>query len=367
HHCARVAVSTAQGERDLLRDGFYAGDYEHELKLEGLHVQQLLATKDVTADVQGGKKLDDLVKAMNDAEPKLLHQGIALYQGGMFQIYTYRVWDDLRLVCVPHGQSAHFGGDPDNFCYPRFGLDFSFLRAYADGKPADTHEHFFAWNSKGPADGELVFVVGNPGSTGRQLTVAQCEYQRDVFLPTRLAETKKKLADLYEKAKDPAQERGLRAEILGRENTRKAIQGYLDGLLDAHVMGIKRHAEQEGRKAVDADPKLKAKDADAWTNIEALCGKRRELPATATDDQKKELADAEAKELQRVGEAWFAVYGTKIPPDATMSLRISDGVVKGFPSNGTKAPFFTSLYGLFARWTEFGGVHPFDLPQAWID
>lgn len=150
HHCARDAVSKAQGKRDLLRDGYYAGDFDTELKLEGLRVHQLLATKDVTKEVQGGAKLDELVLAMPKREG-VMHQGITLYQGGMFQIYTYKVWDDLRLVCVPHLQSAHFGGDSDNFCFPRFGLDFSFLRAYVGGKPADTKEHFFSWKSAGAA------------------------------------------------------------------------------------------------------------------------------------------------------------------------------------------------------------------------
>ncbi|MEI6130055.1 MAG: S46 family peptidase [Planctomycetota bacterium] len=366
HHCARDAVSKAQGKRDLLRDGFYAGDFDAELKLEGLRVHQLLATKDVTKEVQGGAKLDELVLAMPKREG-VMHQGITLYQGGMFQIYTYKVWDDLRLVCVPHLQSAHFGGDADNFCFPRFGLDFSFLRAYVGGKPADTKEHFFSWKSAGAAEDELVFVTGNPGSTGRQLTVAQCEFQRDTLLPVRLADTKKQLTGLYEQAKDAELERTLRAQILGLENTRKALQGYLDGLRNPKIMAIKQTAEANIRKAIAARPELLAKYGDAWDKVEAVIKKRQALPADATDSDRKVLADAEAVVMRQIGEAWFAVYGTQIPPDATMSLRLSDGIVKGFEMNGTKAPCYTSLYGLFARHTEFAGQHPFDLPQAWLD
>ncbi len=367
HHCARDAVSKAQGDKDLLRDGYYAGDLEHELKLANLRVHQLRATKDVTKEVQGGAKLEDLVAALDKSEPGLMHQGITLYQGGMFQIYTYKVWDDLRLVCVPHGQSAHFGGDDDNFCYPRFGLDFAFLRAYEDGKPAETKAFHFTWNTQGAAENELVFVTGNPGSTGRQLTVAQCEFQRDVLLPGRLADTKKQLAKLYDDAKDPEKERVLRAQILGLENTRKAVQGYLDGLLNPKIMAIKQAAEAAVRKAIEEKADLKGKYADAWTKIEELQQRKRSLPATASDADKKAIADLETAELRRIGEAWFAVYGTAIPPDATMSLRISDGVVKGYSMNGTRAPYFTSLYGLYARHSEFMGQHPFDLPQAWID
>jgi hypothetical protein len=367
HHCARDAVSKAQGEKDLLRDGYYAFDFEHELKLANLRVHQLRATKDVTKEVQGGAKLDELVAALDQSEPGLMHQGITLYQGGMFQIYTYKVWDDLRLVCVPHGQSAHFGGDDDNFCYPRFGLDFAFLRAYEGGKPAETKAFHFTWNTQGAVENELVFVTGNPGSTGRQLTVAQCEFQRDVLLPGRLADTKKQLAKLYEDAQDPEKERVLRAQILGLENTRKAVQGYLDGLLNPKIMAIKQSAEAAVRKAIADKPELQAKYADAWTKIEVLQQQKRALPATATDAEKKALTDQETAELRRIGEAWFAVYGTAIPPDATMSLRISDGVVKGYAMNGTRAPYFTSLYGLYARHAEFAGKHPFDLPQAWLD
>jgi hypothetical protein len=294
----------------------------------------------------------------------------------MHQIYSYRVWDDIRLVCAPHGQCAHFGGDPDNFTYPRFGLDYAFVRAWVDGKPADTSKHHFKWRTAGASEGELVFVTGNPGSTGRLQTVAQVEHLRDAFYPNQLRGVTGMLQNLRKQAEEsPEKEKQLRAQILNIENTVKAFQGYLDGLRDERIMAIKRKAEAKIRERVAADPALQEKYADAWTNLEAIAQEKTGLMASRErggnrDEIRariRELQKREAQEQKRVGEAFFAVYGTSIPPDATMTLRLSDGVVKGFPMNGTIAPFFTSLFGLYARHTEFGGVHPFDLPQVWLD
>ncbi len=368
HHCARGDISQAQGANDWLKDGYYAGGYEGEVKLPGLTVQQLLATRDVTKEVQQGddKTKLALIEEAKKARPDLVHQMITLYQGGMYQIYSYKIWDDIRLVCAPHGQSAHFGGDPDNFCYPRWGLDFTFVRAYENGKPADTSAHHFRWNTGGAKEGDLVFVTGNPGRTGRLMTVAQCEFLRDHMYPARIAQVKEQLEGLYEKAKEnPEQEKQLRARILSLENSRKAFQGYLDGLQNERVMEIKQKAEEALRAAVAADPALQEKYGDAWDTLADIQRQRAE----AKDDRARqgELAEAEKKQQTRIGEACFAVYGDSIPPDATFSLRISDGVVKGYPMNGTLAPWFTSLYGLYARNVEFGDEHPFDLPQAWLD
>src|SRR5690242_20048436 len=134
NHCARDAVSQVQGKHDWVRDGFYAGSFDNEVKLPGLAVEQLVATRDVTKDIQGAEDVEarsnEVVAKAKAAQPELTHRVVTLYQGGMYQLYSYRVWNDLRLVCTPHLQSAHFGGDPDNFCYPRYALDFTFLRAY---------------------------------------------------------------------------------------------------------------------------------------------------------------------------------------------------------------------------------------------
>ncbi|MBL8734634.1 MAG: S46 family peptidase [Planctomycetes bacterium] len=365
HHCARDSIVAVQGKEDWLKDGFYAAAYDNELKVPGLVVSQMISQRDVTKEVN--ETSAEAVKAKAEKEqPELSHQVIALYQGGNYQLYSFRIWDDLRLVCAPHGQSAHFGGDDDNFCYPRWGLDFTFLRAYVNDKPADTKATHFSWRTEGAKEGELVFVTGNPGRTGRLQTYAQCEYLRDHVYPGQLDRVHKMLADLNDKAKEsPEKEKELRAQILRFENTRKAFQGYLDGLRNPRVMAIKQKAETELREAVAAKPELQEQYGDAWDKLAAL---QQEKAEAAGNRQKlMDLTKAEAEQQKRIGEACFAVYGTSIPPDATMSLRISDGLVKGYAMNGTRAPYFTTLYGLFARHQEFGGVHPFDLPKAWLD
>jgi hypothetical protein len=365
HHCARDAIAAVQGSADWLKDGYYAGAYEREVKLPGFVMTQLVRQQDVTAQV-AEFGVDAVKQKAAQQEPGMLHQVIALYQGGNYQLYSSRVYDDVRLVCAPHGQIAHFGGDPDNFCYPRWGLDFTFVRLWDGDRPVDSKRHFFPWRTEGAKEGEPVFVTGNPGSTGRLMTVAQCEFLRDHGYPTRLQQTVKQLAELHAQAKaDPEKERTLRATILRLENTRKAVQGYLDGVKDARIMAIKQKAESELRAAVAAKPELQQKYGDAWDKIAEL--QPRRVAALGNAEQTAAIAKEEQVHNKRIGEACFAVYGTSIPPDATMSLRLSDGVVKGFPMNGTVAPFFTTLYGLYARHHEFGGVHPFDLPQVWLD
>ena len=156
----------------------------NEVKVPGLTVQQLMATADITERVQAGEDRSAILDEFKEKHPDLKHEVVSLYQGGMYQVYSYKIWDDLRLVCAPHGQSAHFGGDPDNFCYPRWGLDFTFVRAYENGKPVDSKEHCFNWRTEGANEGEPVFVTGNPGRTGRLKTLAQYEYIRDHDCPT---------------------------------------------------------------------------------------------------------------------------------------------------------------------------------------
>lgn len=365
HHCARDAIVAVQGQSDWLKDGFYAGSFEAEVKLPGFVMSQMVRQQDVTKQVNELGQ-EAVLKQAEQQDKDHMHQVIALYQGGMYQLYSFKIYDDLRLVCAPHGQVAHFGGDPDNFCYPRWGLDFTFVRAYEGGKPVDSKDYHFRWKTDGAKEGDLVFVTGNPGTTGRLKTVAQCEYMRDVSFPARLQAVHAELDALNAKAKEsPEEERKLRATILRNENTRKAVQGYLDGLKNPRIMAIKQQAEGALRAAVAKDAALQQKYGDAWEKIAAL---QQEKTAANGDPAKvKDILARENAEQKRIGEACFAVYGTSIPPDATMSLRISDGVVKGYPMNGTLAPYFTSLFGLFARHTEFAGQHPFDLPQPWLD
>jgi len=365
HHCARDSIVKVQGDSDWLKDGFYAGSYEGEIKVPGLIVSQMVAQKDVTKEVNENGQ-DAVLAAAKEAQPDLSHQVIALYQGGMYQLYSFKIFDDLRLVCAPHGQSAHFGGDPDNFCYPRWGLDFTFVRAYENGKPVDSAKNCFNWRTEGANEGEPVFVTGNPGRTGRLKTLAQCEFMRDHFYPNLVTRYEQVLKQMYARAeKDADFEKKQRSTILRYENSRKALQGYLDGLSNERVMAIKRKAESDLRAEVAKKPELQEKYGDAWDQIASIQVKK--IKSIKETGQPGDHAAEEAKHEKRIGEACFAVYGTSIPPDATMSLRLSDGVVKGYEFNGTLAPHYTTLYGLFARNAEFGGKHPFDIPKAWSE
>src|SRR5690606_11854237 len=196
HHCARGNVQDVTPDgADWLTDGFFAGALEQEVPIPGLTVQQLVATQDVTERMNEGidadtgeadlkEKLDSnearILEEAKEAQPELVHQVVSLYQGGIYRLYSYKVYDDLRLVAAPQSQIAAFGGDPDNFTFPRYCLDFALVRAWENGAPADTRNHYFRWRTEGPKDGETVFVLGNPGSTGRLKTIAQIEFLRDI-------------------------------------------------------------------------------------------------------------------------------------------------------------------------------------------
>ena len=391
NHCARDnVVAVSPKGQDWLNDGYFAKSLAEEVRVPGLTVQQLVSMKNVTAQVNEGigdsddadaraEKIAGNIKKIEEAAGKanegLKPQVVSLYQGGMYQLYMYKIYEDVRLVAFPHLQAAKFGGDPDNFTYPRYSLDFAFVRAWEDGKPADTSKHYFKWKTEGPKEGDTVFVTGNPGSTGRLNTIAQMEYLRDAEYPAIINNVKGQLSGLYRAEKRFKDDKKpvppkLTEQILGLENARKAYTGYLDGLKNENTMNIKRNAEKAIREKVVGDEKMKAKYAGAWTELEALCKEKTELLQKRPDGWRQKFQALNQKEpaiAKRIGEAFFAVYGTEIPPDATFTLRLSDGVVKGFPCNGTIAPYFTSLYGLYARHTEFGGEDPFNLPQIWLD
>lgn len=516
HHCVRDNVATfgqSIGQPNLVEESFGALALEDERKLKDLTVHQLLRQQDVTDQVNEGigeddddltvakkreENIENIKKHADENAPDLMHQVVSLYQGAAYQLYSYKVYDDIRLVLAPHLHTAHFGGDPDNFTFPRWSIDFAFLRAYEDGEPADTRAHYFRWRKHGAQDGELVFVPGNPGSTNRLLTMPQLEFKRDIELPIIHQQLENGLAILRPFAE---QIPSLMTTVLGWENSYKAIGGMVAGLRDPDLMQRKASHEKAFREAVTADARSKVAYAGAWDELEklaelqryiqpritfynasylpmldralAICAAadqeltdeeradalemlenidvRRENPITrallndhferafqwlgaedpylkavagdqgvnadtdwsaamerlreteltdegiaamveggneaieaSTDgamkvarvlyplmkDIEKQADEAKsAIEVQGslVGRALHASYGTKVSPDATMTLRFSDGVVSGYEYNGTLAPWATTFYGLYGRSHEFGNEFPFELPGPWTE
>ena len=169
---------------------------------------------------------------------------VTLYQGGKYHLYRFKKYTDVRLVFAPEQQIAFFGGDPDNFEYPRFDLDICLFRAYENGKPAKV-EHYLKWSPSGVSEGDLVFVSGHPGNTSRQLTVAELEYLRDQYFPYTL----QRLHDLEVmlltySARSDENARRAKETLFGVQNSRKAREGMFAGLLDPQLMVQKQTAEQ---------------------------------------------------------------------------------------------------------------------------
>jgi hypothetical protein len=522
HHVARgqlQKVSSAQ--KDYVKDGFYARTQAEEMKCPDLELNVLVSMENVTARVQGAVKagmsdnaaLDarkaEMAKLEKDslAASGLRSDVVVLYQGSEYWLYRYKKYTDVRLVFAPEQQIAFFGGDPDNFTFPRHDLDFTLFRVYENGQPVQS-QHYLKWNATGAADGDLVFVSGHPGRTDRLETVAQLELQRDHLFPLTLQSLKRRLDVLRRyAARGPEQARQAAGMIFGSENSLKANTGFYEGLLDKSVMAKKQKEESEFRALVAGNLQWSKEYGDAWDAIAAAQAKYLErlkplryrqlsgarLPSLALtivqyvaevkkpdgerldgfhdaqldslkfrlfspapvypDLEEVLMADglqtslaalgpddpfmkavlngrqpAEvAKELitgtkladpafrkslveggeaavaasadpliavarkvdplvrdmrqwlednvesvevaasEKIGKARFAVYGKTTYPDATFTLRLSYGSVKGYPMNGTIAPTKTTFYGLYDRAHSFDMKPPFNLPSRYIE
>jgi len=523
HHCARQSVTqvTREGE-DLHANGFIAATLEEERPVPGLYVDQLVLIKDVTKEVMEAVEVaktdeervqleEDVIQKIEDREAKETGLEVAvtkLFNGGKYSLYGYKRYKDVRLVFAPEDQLGFFGGDPDNFTYPRYNLDCSFFRVYDEnGQPLKT-EHFFKWSKDGAKNGEAVFVVGNPGNTDRLNTVAQLEFMRDIQYP-RTLELLNSLIDLYKNMLKENPERKLQLQdmIFSFENSKKAFEGILKGLRDPILMKRKVDFEETFKSKVKSNPELNKKYGDLWDKIANIRNELRDVsnknfafsknrfttpqyfmiaeqlislaeelkkPESERDElyvgeelentissifpndfdekmqnrllqnridvmvkyvgmndplvknftggktgkealdyilskskitspekikelvkqgpdailksddpfiqfalnsketiekiqkKNKELLDLEESYSTQLGKALFEVYGTSIPPDATFTLRISDGVVDGFPYNGTVAPPFTTFFGLYDRYYSFNKEFPWNLPNRWI-
>jgi hypothetical protein len=281
HHCVRdCAQQLSSGSVDYVKNGFLAARREDERLCAGMVAEVLAGIGDVTERVTAaaaGKTGQAFIKARDaqiaavekegctGKEQKYRCQVITLYQGGQYKLYTYRKYTDVRLVFAPEGDIAFFGGDPDNFNFPRYDLDCSFVRLYEDGKPVATPDHL-RWSTAPPVDGAPLFVAGNPGSTQRLLTADQLVTLRDVNLPetlTLLSELRGRLLRFVEES--PEHARIADDELFGVENSFKAYRGQWAALVDPTLISAKREEDRQLKEKLAKDAELAAQIGDPWS------------------------------------------------------------------------------------------------------
>jgi len=518
HHVARGQLQkSSTSQHDYIKDGFYAASPDQEIKSPDLEVNVLVSMENVTERVRSklkgietGKEFAVRKAVMAEIEREstektgLRSDMVTLYQGGEYWLYRYKKYTDVRIVFAPENQIAFFGGDPDNFTFPRYDVDFALFRIYENGKPIEVKD-YLKWNPKGAGEDELVFVAGHPGLTQRLDTVAQLEFDREYFTPNLIKRSKHRIAALMAYAAlGDEQSRQASTRIFGLQNGLKAAQGRYKGLLDKNVMTKKKTDEEEFKAKVLGRPELKEAYGGAWDAIaeavrkdstrvkqslfqnldsqlanlgariveyvaeikkpdgERLDGyhdsqldstrfelfspapiypafeiarmtasleqavaelgpddpfvktvlKGRNPKDAATElvngtklgspEVRKQLVQGGESAVaastdpmivmqrnldslrrenlkwyeenvqsvlqqsgEKLGKARFAVYGKNTYPDATFTLRLSYGQVKGYPMNGTKAPYKTTLYGLFDRSMSFDSKGPFALPPRY--
>ena len=529
HHCARYALDKVNrpGE-DLTDSGFCAEALSGERQVPGMYADQLVLIKDVTPEVQkafntgatsqqkvanGDAEIARLQKEYwkkyKESTPadSMVFQVVTFYNGGKYSLYGYRRYTDVRLVFAPQMIVAYFGGDYDNFTYPRYDLDFALFRVYGnDGKPLRT-KYYFKWSPNGAKRGESVFVIGNPGRTNRLVSVAQLKFFRDYSYPY-IVGLFQRLQSIYTNfiKRHPDMKAKYQTRLFIISNSLKAYTGMLAGLRDPYLMARKEAFERDFRAEVEKNPALEESYRSVWNNLARIesdkdhlyaghaafdfsgygtssyfktavsllnfaeemqlpdssrpkelrgkqlasfkqkffpsdfnLGLERELLAlqlenmraffgnqnrsfnkliggrtpeaaadslagtTALGDSAKvgslldgnpsailnstdpfirfveetgeeairyengynKLLAEETSENLLLGRALFDIYGTSIPPDATFTLRIADGVVEGYPYNGTIAPPITTFYGMYNRYYSFGEEYPWTLPPVW--
>jgi hypothetical protein len=523
HIVEDIVNEVSTPEKDLAKEGFVARTRAEEIKAPSLELNVLMSIEDVTSRVNAAVKagMSDAaaftarraeISAIEGESTKatgLRSDVVTLYQGGQYNLYRYKKYTDVRLVFVPEFQAAFFGGDPDNFNFPRFNIDMALVRVYENDQPVHPPS-YLKW-SAGAKENDLVFVIGNPGSTSRLDTVAHLEDLRDNAIPIilRLLERREVMLKKY-MAMGEEQNRRAQNELNSVQNSLKVYRGQIAGLKDKALMDRKIKDETALRKSIAANPERQKMYGDAWDAIAkahqaypsyirerrifdqaggfdtALFGFARTLvrltaesakpnaerlpeftdarraslelalysPAPVHDDFeklkladslgfmvellgadnalvkqilngktpearaneliegtklkdvafRKELAaggiqaieastdpmivlartiDSRARELRKrfesevtgvertnyskIARAKFDTEGTKLYPDATFTLRLSYGAVKGYMENGKKITPFTTLGGLYDRAAAFKSEFPYDLPSRWME
>jgi hypothetical protein len=290
HHVGAVCVQQlSTNGHDYIKEGYYAKTQAEEAKCPDLELNQLIGMEDVTARVKQAVKPEMSTADAGRAQRAAMSQiekdcaatsglrcdVVTFYSGEVYNLYKYKKYTDVRLVFAPEFDAAFFGGDPDNFTYPRYDLDITFFRVYENDQPAHI-EHYLHWSRDGVKDNELIFVSGHPGSTGRLRTVAQLEFLKDLDYPARLETYKRRIALLQNfSAQSEENARIAKEDIFGYQNSFKAITGYLEGLND-EVMASKKAEEAKLQASFQADPKNKSA-ANPWDEIAGTVKLQREI------------------------------------------------------------------------------------------
>jgi hypothetical protein len=381
HHVGRGAVAqVSSAQADLVKNGFTAAGRSQEIKVPGLELMMLVSMKDVTARVNGAVQpgladqaalaarlnaLADL-RRTEEAKTGLTCEPVTLYQGGEYWLYRYKKFSDVRLVAAPELQVAAFGGDPDNYTYPRHNLDFSLFRVYEDGKPYRP-EAILPFSAKGVAMGELTFISGHPGATYRQQTHAQMVYARDIGIPFQLHTLERQKQALQAFSATSPEARRIAAEaIYGIENGYKRLSGQLLGLAKAENLKKVETAEAALKAAVAKDPALQARVGGSWDQMAQAVERQKSLlkEATYLDSGRGTLVGRVAALRHALTLVRLADEASK--PSAERLTEFSDGNLKAtraqlLSPRPVQKPIDATLLaaGLQEAKDELGADHPF--------
>ena len=340
HHCAVDCVGQlSTPEKNFVEAGFYAKAEADEIKCPGFELDRLDGIDDVTAAIRAatngksGRALIDALQAKQAALSSSCGASLAircdvvsLYQGGVYKLYHYKRYTDVRLAFAPEYAVAQFGGDPDNFNFPRFDFDISLLRAYEGDKPAATPEYLH-WSKSGSTAGDLTFVSGNPGGTDRLFTVSQLEYMRDVEYPRQLPfiSELRGLLEQYE-LEGPEQLRQTKQMLFGIENSYKALFGRSGSLLDPKFFAVKVAEERALRAAVAKRPDLQASVGGDWDKLAAVEQRKAQLAYRFQYE-----AQGPFSQLFRYARVLVRYQAEKAKPDAQRLPEFSDARLVTLP------------------------------------
>ena len=374
HHVGRSHIQAVSGkDHDYVKDGFIALTRQEELKVPGLELFTLMSMEDVTdrvAQATAGQTGEAALKARQAELGRLLKatqdrtgftaEAVTLYQGGEYWIYAYKKHTDVRLVMAPEQGIAFFGGDSDNFTFPRHNLDFSMFRVYENGVPYHP-ANVLKVSRTGVKAGDLTFVTGHPGSTARLETFAQMQASRDFLLPAKIHELEQLKAALVAYAQDsPEHARQANAQIFGIENGVKARNGYLAGLRNPAAMARIEQAEVELRTKVAADPALQAKVGGSWDAIQVALAKQKALYPEVT------YIDARNSTLLGFGLTLVRLPAETAKPSAERLPEFADAKLEALKQHLlVNRPFFPELeIAVFTRGLEdaraaLGSGHPY--------